>query len=721
MTSAVAAEVDFHFPGCGKKCTPCILQSEVTECGLACLAMIASHHGHRTNLLALRQRFSVSSRGTRLKDLIDMSGKLGFIARGVRLEPESLQQLNLPCVLHWDMSHFVVLTRVDGSRFHVNDPAVGARKLTLSEMSAHMTGVALELQPGAEFRAQEDKPTLRLHQLWQRIDGLGQNLAILFCLSLMLQVFAVASPFFMQTVVDDVLMRGDAGLLAALATGFGLLLLIECGVSVLRQWVILSFSSRLGVQLAANVFRHLIRLPVAFFHKRHMGDIVSRFGSSQAINDMLSTGLITGVVDGLMATVTLLVMFVYSPQLAWLVLGIVIIYTLIRCLLYPVERRLAEQCLLTSAQTESHFMESVRAIQTIKLFQRENDRQSQWQNLLVTSTNRSIHASQIGIVHGLINLLLFGAGNIASIYLAAQSVMSGIMSLGMMYAFMSYKQRFVQSVDGFISQIFQLRMLGVHLERLADIALTPIDSESNGDAVGSTAKGPYAQSSAPETPQLQLSNLCFSYGGADAAVFADINLRIDRGEHVAITGPSGCGKSTLMLCLMGLLSPTQGAVSFNGHPLSRSPDYRQRIAAVLQDDQLLSGSIAENIACFAPDIDMQRVVQCAAIACLHDSILTLPMQYNSLVGEMGSSLSGGQKQRLLIARALYRQPDILFLDEATSQLDVATEQRIAAHISQLSITRVVVAHREATIRSADRIIEFGAGDAQVPSVITQEV
>lgn len=693
----------------GNRRLPLHLQGEAAECGLACLAMIGGFHGHDIDLISLRRRFCVSSHGTTLKQLMDMASRLQLSGRALRVELEALSQLQLPCILHWDMNHFVVLKQVKGGRAVVYDPARGATTYTLAELGSHFTGVALELLPTQNFAATIDRQRLRISQLWSSITGLKRSLLLILLMALLLQLLAVASPFYLQTVVDDVLLRSDEHLLLVLALGFGLLLLIEASVGAMRQVVILSLSSRLNIQMAVNVFRHLVRLPLDFFQKRHLGDVMSRFGSLESIRQLLTTGLVSALVDGLMAGVTLIVMFVYDARLTLLVLGVVAAYVAIRLLLYPASRRLTEESLAAAAQTETSFMESIRAIQTLKLHQKEQERQSLWQNRLASAMNKGIALEKLNIVHSTSDVLLFGAGRILVIYLGAKAVMAGAMSIGMLYAFMSFKQRFMTAIDGFVEQMIQFKMLGVHLERLSDIALSRKEAIYEQNDNESDVKPVDAVKQCGTTPQqLHVERLSYRYGEADEPVLKNLTLSINANECVAITGPSGTGKSTLLKCMMGLLHPQEGEISWAGRPVATDSSYRASVAAVMQDDQLLSGSIANNIACFDHDVDHDWVVQCARLACIHDDIENLPMRYNTLVGDMGSSLSGGQVQRIMLARALYRRPVLLFMDEATSHLDIANERSVCENIAALRITRIFVAHRPETIRTADRVIELGS-------------
>jgi len=675
---------------------PVILQAEGAECGLACMAMILGYYGHRTDLPSLRRRFSISSHGISLKALMDIAAKSELATRALKADPEDFDQITLPCIVHWGLNHFVVLKKITNSQVIIHDPAVGERKLEFAEFDKMFTGVLLELTPTQNFEKGENTQTLKISHFWDRITGLKRHLLQIIALSLVLQVFALIAPLYMQVVVDDVLLKNDENLLLVLAIGFGLLMLISVGTDVLRQFIVLNFTSRLTIQMSANLFRHLIRLPMTYFSSRHMGDVVSRFSSLDEVRSLLTNSMVTAVVDGVMASLTLLAMFIYNWVLGLIVTAVVVIYALLRWIMYRPFRLLNEEVIVAEAKENSHFMESVRAIQTIKLFQKETDRQHQWQNNLASTMNKEIRIARWDIGYSTINNILFGLENIVVIYVAATVVMAGGMSLGMLFVFMSYKVRFVSSINSLIDEWIQFKMLDLHLNRLADIVHTDIenvDQHMSGDAlmasIDNSGKanelGALAQQHKVKG-KIEVIDLGYRYSQHEPFVFRNVNMTIEAGETVAIVGPSGCGKSTILKCLMGLVEPTEGEILIDGKPLAKNSHFRSQIASVMQDDQLLAGDIAENIACFATSIDMKKVTACAQLACISEDIDRLAMGYQTLVGDMGSSLSGGQKQRVILARALYRRPRILFMDEATSHLDEATESVVNRNIGLLSVT-----------------------------------
>jgi ATP-binding cassette subfamily B protein RaxB len=452
----------------------------------------------------------------------------------------------------------------------------------------------------------------------------------------------------------------------------------------------------MGLRMGLDLFRHLLQLPLSWFEKRHVGDILSRFGSSEPIRNLLAEGLVIALIDGVMAIATLVMMFVLSPRLAMVVLVALAFYALLRVASYGLFRRCSEATIRAEAKRSSAFIETVRAVQGIKLFNREAEREGLWFNRMAEVADCAIRLGRLRIGFRTMNDAIFGAENILTIFLGANLVLGGGLSLGMLFGFLSYKGQFVSKSITLVEKLLEFRALDLHLERLADIAL-------------STPEPGYDRPRGYEraiTGRIELRGVSFQYAETEPFVLADVNLIVEPGEYITITGPSGGGKTTLVKIMLGLLAPTSGDVLVDGVPLALlgPRSYREQIAAVMQDDQLLSGSIADNICFFDQASDTEWMIRCAEMAAVHDDIMMMPMAYNTLIGDMGSSLSGGQKQRILLARALYRRPRMLFLDEGTAHLDVETEHRIAATLKRLDITRISVAHRPETIKAADRVV-----------------
>lgn len=676
--------------------TTVVYQSEAAECGLACLAMIASSHGIAVSLFSLRARFQLSLKGAKLAQLMLIASQLGLRSRALRLEIQDLGKLRLPCILHWNFSHFVVLDKLSRKRCVVLDPASGERRMTLAELSQQFTGVALELAPQAGFVCQKSLPNISLGQITGPITGIRAAIVQLLLLSVVLQLFVALGPFLLQWVIDHVLVSADHELLVLLGLAFGCALLLQIAIGVVRGWCVLELSSRLGRQWLGNVFAHLLRLPLCFFEKRHLGDITSRLGSVQFVQRLLTTSFVEAVIDGLMAILTLILMLIYSWQLAVITVLAVTCYLLIRAWSYRTLRDRTENQLTASARQQTHLLESLRGMQSLKIAGHENLRHAAFENLMVETTNQDVRLGRLTLAFSSVGQFLFGAERIVVIWIGAKLALAGTFSVGMLIAYLAYKDQFAARMNALIDKWIEFRMLRLHGERLADIVLTEPEP-----TVVAPLMGP-----AVALDRIDVERLSFRYGDGEPWVLRDLSLTITPGDYVAIVGDSGCGKTTLLKLLLGLLTPSHGVIRIGGRDLQQlgAANFRELVGAVMQDDQLFAGSIADNISFFAPDPDPLRIEAAAKLAAVHDDIVAMPMSYYSLIGDMGSALSGGQRQRLLLARALYRRPRILMLDEATSHLDVRREKSVNDAIRQLRLTKIIIAHRPETIASADRVI-----------------
>ncbi|MBW8784681.1 MAG: peptidase domain-containing ABC transporter [Novosphingobium sp.] len=674
-----------------------VLQSEAAECGLAALTMVALHHGHRVDLTGLRQRYPTSIKGVTLENLIAIASDLELAPRALRLELDELAQLELPAILHWDLNHFVVLEAVSAKEATILDPALGRRVYGFDALSRHFTGVALELTPTPEFKPIQAQARTRLTDLWSRMTRYRGAFAQVLMLSLLLQATALLTPFYMQLVVDESLARGDASLLLLLLIGFGAVYALKGVIAALREWVVMTFGQSLSFHLGGNVVRHLLRLPVGYFERRHVGDLLSRIGSIQPIQALMTQGLVNVIIDSALLVTTLVVMILISGTLTAITVGFAVAYLVVSQLLYPGLRRRTEEEILARAGEETYLMESIRSIRAIKLYAHEAVRESGWRNRYADVISAGFRARIVNIQLSLAEDLLFGASFLITVYFGALAVIGQKLTLGLLLAFLSYRGSFTASATALVSQYQRWRLLDLHLERLSDIV------KQEREPI--RAAPPRRLLSGPE---IRLDGLTFSYSPAEAPILRNLDLTIPSGSFVAIVGASGAGKTTLMRLLLGLLPPTSGKVLIDGVPLGPATmtTWRSRVGAVMQDDYLLSGTLADNIAFFDPTADEDKVTPFARLAGIHDEIMKMPMGYLSLISDMGSALSSGQRQRILLARALYRDPDALFLDEGTANLDPDTEAAIVDMIATLPITRIVIAHRPALVERAEIVLRL---------------
>ncbi|MFS2043033.1 peptidase domain-containing ABC transporter [Stenotrophomonas geniculata] len=678
-----------------------VRQSESAECGLACMAMVCSHFGRKVSLREARLSYPNAARGMTLHGLVELGGRLGLDCRPLRVDMDQLKLLALPCILHWEFNHFVVLVDVGRRSATLLDPAIGRYKVPLAEFSRKFTGIALEASPSTNFQAAPAPRRVSLRQLTGNLVGLKRALALILGISIALQTLAMVAPFYMQWVVDYVLLSADSDLLTILGVAFGALVVLQVATGICRGWAITHLSSTVSMQWTVSVFRHLTRLPLDFFEKRQLGDVVSRMGSIQAIQKTITTTFVEVFVDGLMATITLLIMAIYSWKLTLVTLLALCTYFIARLASFMPLRSGTEAQLVAGAKQQSFLLESIRGIQSIKIGGKEGSRKSGFQNLVSESIGRDLWVSRFSLLFTGANQLIFGLEKVAVIWIGASLAMKGVFSVGMLVAYLAYKDQFALRVSALIDRAVEFRMLRLHGERLAEVVLTEPETDDRPGYGIDLSSG----------VKLEIEGLSFRYGDGEPWIVRNCSFTVEPGQSVAIIGASGAGKTTLIKLLLSVLRPIEGTIKVNGHNIDDMgvSRYRSLIGAVMQDDQLFAGSIRENISFFDDNIDENRILEVARLAAIHEDISGLPMGYETLIGDMGSTLSGGQKQRIVLARALYRKPKLLILDEATSHLDVRREHLVNEAVKQMDLSRIIVAHRPETIASADRVIVLENG------------
>ncbi|HBC5696862.1 TPA: peptidase domain-containing ABC transporter [Escherichia coli] len=677
---------------------PVIHQTETAECGLACLAMICGHFGKNIDLIYLRRKFNLSARGATLAGINGIAEQLGMATRALSLELDELRVLKTPCILHWDFSHFVVLVSVKRNRYVLHDPARGIRYISREEMSRYFTGVALEVWPESEFQSETLQTRISLRSLINSIYGIKRTLAKIFCLSVVIEAINLLMPVGTQLVMDHAIPAGDRGLLTLISAALMFFILLKAATSTLRAWSSLVMSTLINVQWQSGLFDHLLRLPLAFFERRKLGDIQSRFDSLDTLRATFTTSVIGFIMDSIMVVGVCVMMLLYGGYLTWIVLCFTTIYIFIRLVTYGNYRQISEECLVREARAASYFMETLYGIATVKIQGMVGIRGAHWLNMKIDAINSGIKLTRMDLLFGGINTFVTACDQIVILWLGAGLVIDNQMTIGMFVAFSSFRGQFSERVASLTSFLLQLRIMSLHNERIADIALH--EKEEKKPEIEIVADmGPIS---------LETNGLSYRYDSQSAPIFSALSLSVAPGESVAITGASGAGKTTLMKVLCGLFEPDSGRVLINGIDIRQIGinNYHRMIACVMQDDRLFSGSIRENICGFAEEMDEEWMVECARASHIHDVIMNMPMGYETLIGELGEGLSGGQKQRIFIARALYRKPGILFMDEATSALDSESEHFVNVAIKNMNITRVIIAHRETTLRTVDRVISI---------------
>ena len=684
-----------------QKHLPMVRQAEATECGHACLAMIAGWHGHQIDLVSLRLYQTASSNGTSLQALAALAEQFALRARALRLEPGDLGRLALPAILHWDMNHFVVLKSVGRRGVVIHDPARGVLRLSLKEVGQHFTGVAMEFSPTEAFKPIRQERRLPLATLFRGAGDLGWRGAQVIALSLFFEALLLLSPWYMQIAVDNVIPSGDTQLLLALAGAFAVVALFRLGTEFVRSTLLVYVQSRLDLALTSRLFSHMLRLPMPFFVKRDDGDLVSRFHSLEPIRHLMAEGLLLAAIDGVLALGTLALMLVINPLLAGIAVLALVLYAALRIAFYLPLFRCNEDVVRAEAACTTHLIESIRSAQAIKLFNAEADREAQY----ISRTAEAVHSragqQRIIAIFKALRETIVMLEQVAFVAIAAYLALRGDLTIGVLYAILAYKAQFMSAGAHLVEKAIEFRLLRLHLDRISDIAMS--DQERAYER--KVTERP------PIDGTIELDRVSYRYADTEPFVLNDVSLRIEHGECVAIVGPSGCGKTTFVKVLLGLFEPTSGEVRVDGVALSMFGEraYRRQVATVMQDDNLMAGSILQNICFFEENPDAAFAAECARLACIHDEVMRMPMGYRTPIGSLGSTLSAGQRQRVLLARALYRRPRILVIDEGTANLDVDLERRINEMLLTLPITRIHVAHRPQTIALADRVIELRRG------------
>lgn len=677
---------------------PLLRQAEVTECGHACLAMVAAWFGHQIDLVSLRLQQSTSANGISVHSLQTMAEQLGLRGRALRLEPEMLDRLKLPAILHWDMNHFVVLKSVSRNRAVIHDPTLGVLRMSMRELAQHFTGIAIEFSEAEGFKPIRSERRLPLASLFAGVGELGWPIFQVVLLSCLLKALVLISPWYLQLAVDNAIPSGDTHLLLLLGGGFAVVALFRLVNDLTRTLLQVFIQSRLDLTMSSRLFTHMLRLPMPFFVKRDDGDLLSRFESLNPIRAFMANGAVLAMIDGALAVVALVFLLAVSPLLAAVSAIGLAAYGLLRVVFYEPLFRRGEETVRAEAGYTTMLIESIRTVQAIKLANAEGKRESQF----ITRSAEAIHcrAAEQRLT-GLFSALretMFMLEDVAFILVASYLAVEGRMTIGVLYALLAYKTLFISGGAELIESFIGLRLLRLHIDRVSDIAVSETEPA-------------YAHpmlERAPLAGLIDLAGVSYRYAASEPYIFHGLTERIEPGECVAIVGPSGCGKTTLVKVMLGLFPPTEGEVRVDGValPVFGERAYRRQVASVMQDDHLMIGTVLQNICLFDDVPDTDFATECARLACIHDEIMRMPMGYRTVIGSLGSTLSAGQRQRVLLARALYRRPRILFIDEGTANLDVELEKRINEMLVRLPITRIYVAHRPQTIALADRVIDL---------------
>ncbi len=676
---------------------PYIQQLEAADCGAACLAMISAYHGNAVSLDRARAVTGVNQ-GTDAQSIIRGAEQLGLRGRGVRVELEDVRFLPRGTILHWDFNHFVVLDRVQRRSVDIVDPAYGRRTIPLAGFGKHFTGVALAFEPSETFVA---TPAGR-SKVWRYLGKLLSQpglVARVLVTSITLRVLALALPILTAMVVDRVVPRGDHGLLLVVGTGVGAVLGFQMLASLIRAHLLIELRTKLDTKMTFGFVSHLLSLPYAFFNRRSAGDLLLRVSSNTQIRELLTSSLLSTLLDGALAVGYLVLLLLLSPILAGLTMAAGALQLGVLLVSRHRYARLAAQDLESQARAQSYLVQMLVGIETLKVAGAEDRALEHWANLYIDQLNVSLSRSRMTAVIDSLNGLLATAAPLVLLGAGALLVLDGTISLGAMLATTALATGFLVPLQSLLGSALQLQMLGSYVERIDDV----LEAEPEQRA-GATAPPRL-------TGAIEVSHISFRYGPNDPLVVRDVSVSIAPGSTVAIVGRSGSGKSTLAALLLGLHKPTEGKILYDGYDLAELDHklLRQQLGMVPQTPFMFSGSIRMNIALSDPSLPLDRIVAAAKRAEIDGDIRAMGMGYETIVADGGASLSGGQRQRLALARALVHDPAVLLLDEATSSLDATTERVVIERLRELRATRIMIAHRLSTIVRADQIIVMQDG------------
>jgi HlyB family type I secretion system ABC transporter len=682
---------------------PVVLQQATAECAAACLAMVLGYHGRPTTIAECRECVSVGRDGVKASTIVKVARELGLRTRAFSGEPEHFRHIELPAIVFWEFKHYVVVERWSPGRVDIVDPALGRRSLTTEEFDTGFTGIILTFEPGVRFT----RGNGRSASPWR--DYLGHMLAVpgarrvltqVLGASLLLQVLGLCLPLGTKVVVDHVLPTGAADVMTVLGLGILVLVVAQVVAAHLRASLLIYLQARLDAQMMMGLFEHLLSLPVAFFQQRGTGDLLSRLYSNSVVRELLTNQTVTAVLDGSLILVYLALLLAKAPLFGLVVGAIGALQIALLAVTAPRVRALMQEDLRAASASQGYLVEALSGVVTLKASGAEHRAIDRWSNIFAAHLNVSLErnhlVASINTATGMLGML----APLVLLYLGARLVLGGEMSLGAMLAWSALGAAALRPLASLVSVAQQLQFGAAHFARLVDLVTASPEQEAGADKKRPKLSG-----------RIELCDVGFRYSEQSPRVLEDVSVRVEPGQKVAIVGPTGSGKTTLGMLLLGLYTPTAGEILYDGIALGELDHraLRAQFGVVLQEPGLFAGTIRENIAFTAPDLPLEEVTRAAKLADIHDEISEMPMGYETLVGERGSTLSGGQRQRIALARALASAPALLLLDEATSHLDVATEARIEQNLSALRCSRIVIAHRLSTIHDADRILVVDRG------------
>jgi ABC-type bacteriocin/lantibiotic exporter with double-glycine peptidase domain len=678
---------------------PFVQQLSATECGAACLAMTLAYHGKSVPVDKIRDATGVDRDGTTALSIMNAARWYGLRGRGVKVEIDELEFLEPASIIHWEFRHFVIFKALKKNAVEIVDPAMGPRTVPMDEFRRSFTGVALLLEPAEDFQPSE-KTSLVGKYLKQIFGQRGLWLRVIVT-SALVQLFALATPILTGALVDRVVPRDDMHLLFVLSAGLLSLVVFDFIATLIRAHLLLHLRTYLDAKMTLGFLDHLVDLPYDFFQRRSAGDLMMRLNSNATIREILTSSGLSGMLDGTLAILYLIILFVTSPSLGVLVVGLAIVQVGTFLVTRRRQRDLNSQSLVTQSKAQGYEVEMLAGMETLKAVGGEQRAAEHWAGLFVDTLNVALERGRLNANIEAFSSALRMASPLLILGYGALLVLNGTITLGTMLSLNAVAAGFLGPLASLVGTASQLQLLSSYLERIDDVLKTAPEQDRSKVRIAGKLAG-----------RIALERVSFRYGANAPLVVKDVSVHIAPGQFVAVVGRSGSGKSTLARLLVGLYAPTSGRILYDGADLAELEvrSVRRQVGIVPQQAYLFGTSIRANIALNDPETPLERVVEAAMVAQIHAEVIAMPMGYETLLLDGGASLSGGQRQRVALARALVHRPAILLLDEATSALDSVTEERVQEALASLHCTRVVIAHRLSTIVNADLILVMDDGN-----------
>jgi ATP-binding cassette, subfamily B, bacterial len=681
---------------------PVVRQSADVDCGAACLAMILGYFRRPTRLSECLERCEVGRDGANAAALARAARCFGLRVNAYSVDVPQFCNVTVPAVIHWNFNHFIVVEKWSRAGVDVVDPALGRRRMTQAEFDAGFTGVVLTFEPGIHFERTSrlgGSPWGLYVQRLRHVPGLVRDVAWVLGSSLVLQALSLAGPLFTQVLVDEVLPHGRHELVTVLGLAGVLLVASQLVATHVRSVILTVLQGRIDAKTVIGLVEHLLDAPFSFFRARQSGDLLMRIGSHAVVREALTGQTLSVLLDAVLVVVAVVVLMARSPSFAMLTVAFGLAHVAFLLATHRRLQRLNQDELLTQADSQSFLVEMLGGIATLKASGSEDRVLDHWSQLYYRNLNVCLRRSQTQALLSTAGTGVRVISMLGLLWFGAQEVLQGRMSTGTMLALNGIALAVLTPVGSLVATARQLQMAGAHLERLTELFAVEPEHEA-GDASSPALQG-----------RIELKGVGFRHSPSAPKILRGVDLVVEPGSTVAIVGASGSGKTTLGLLLLGLMNPTEGEICVDGVDLKKLNRrlLRSQFGVVMQEPVLFGSSIRQNIAFNRPDASMEAIVEAARLACIHDDIASMPMAYETMVGERGGNLSGGQRQRLALARALLHRPRILLLDEATSHLDSMTERLVNERLDAIHCTRIVIAHRLSTVQSADVIVVLDDG------------